>query len=357
MGLLHLLLEAPENRISLDNVGTGRYQVELPGVSPALRHVAERDIRLLADSMAAAAETCGMPFMLKRFRITSSFQDDVNQFLKGRSGLVGYVATRDYVQAIAKTLWFRSEDGDLGIAVFIDADQIGRWNLRDAQCLITVLHELGHVVYEGRHVERLGDEEYTADGYTRERWLDRWASRLLDEFSVDRLVDTQVRGLAAKDDGQPWSLQELDEAQGVDWVNHLLDALTTMPEDVSAMKRRFHTKQIDIEKLAAVMTSSVVDRLIVLSHTAARYMETDGWPEIVERLKRTEGSKRLLREHLDAILGQLAHSQLPFEESVDLVAEAVEGIFRYCGLSFKTLPEGVYISVDAPSLWRYNASL
>ena len=71
------------------------------------------------------------------------------------------------------------------------------------------------------------------------------------------------------------------------------------------MKWRFHTKQIDIEKLAAVMTSSVVDRLIVLSHTAARYMETDGWPEIVERVKRTEGSKRLLRAHLMPFLASL----------------------------------------------------
>ena len=77
----------------MDNVGTGRYQVELPGVSPVLRPVAELDIRLLAESMAAPAETCGMPFMLKRFCITGGFQDDVNQFLKERSGFAGYLAT------------------------------------------------------------------------------------------------------------------------------------------------------------------------------------------------------------------------------------------------------------------------
>ena len=45
----------------------------------------------------------------------------------------------------------------------------------------------------------------------------------------------------------------------------------------------------------------------------------------------------------------IASVELPFEESVQIVAHAVEGIFHNCGLSFQTVPEGIYISVDAPS--------
>ena len=117
--------------------------------------------------------------------------------------------------------------------MIIDAKQIGSWSLSNPRCLTTVLHELIHVLYEQRHLKRLGEEEYTAVGHTRERWLDRWASLLLDEFDVDRLVDTLVRGLAKKEDGQPWSLQEVEAAQGIDWVQGLLGALKQMPHGIA----------------------------------------------------------------------------------------------------------------------------
>ena len=49
--------------------------------------------------------------------------------------------------------------------------------LNNSRCLTTVLHEFIHVLREERHLERLGEEEYTADGDTWERWLDGWVSR------------------------------------------------------------------------------------------------------------------------------------------------------------------------------------
>ena len=70
---------------------------------------------------------------------------------------------------------------------------------------------------------------------------------------------------------------------------------------------------------------------------------------IVEQIKGTEASKRFFKEHLDTIFGQLEDIKSSFEESVQIVAQAVEEIFYNCGLSFKTVPEGVCISVNAPS--------
>ena len=117
-------------------------------------------------------------------------------------GLTGYVAARRNAHAIGKTLWTRSDQGSLGFVVIIDAVQIGPWALSNARCLTTVLHELNHVLREERHLKRLGEEEYTASGDTRERRLDGWACLLLDEFDVDRLVDVMVGALASKQDGQ-----------------------------------------------------------------------------------------------------------------------------------------------------------
>ena len=233
--------------------------------------------------------------------------------------------------------------------VIIDASQIGPWAINNARCLTTVLHELIHVLREERHLERLGEEEYTADGDTRERWVDGWACLLIDEFDVDRLVDVIVSGLATKDDGHPWSLRELDEAQGLDWVHGLLDSLNRLPQFVDEEVWKFRTRQIRIDELAISVIPYIKDVLRLLSHTAARYMGTDRWPGIVERIKEASASQRFLREHLDIILTHFDDAQLPLEESIRIVGQAVEGIFHNCGVGFRTVPEGVYISVREPS--------
>ena len=64
-----------------------------------------------------------------------------------------------------------------------------------------------HVLYEERHLHRLGEEEYVADPDTRERLLDACATLLLDEFDVDRRVDALVGVLAKPEstEGNRWT--------------------------------------------------------------------------------------------------------------------------------------------------------
>ena len=163
--------------------------IEVPGVPVGLQSLAKEDIGILLNAVSTIADAQGIQFLLNKIRVTDCFEDDVNRLLNERSGLTGYVAARNNAHAIGKTLWIRSQQGDLSFAVIIDAKQIGSWGLKNPRCLTTVLHELIHVLYEERHFKRLGEEEYTADADTRERWLDGWASSLLDEFDVDRLVN------------------------------------------------------------------------------------------------------------------------------------------------------------------------
>jgi hypothetical protein len=325
------------------------HTIDVPGIPAGLQSLARDDIGRLSDAIAAVADSQGMQFLLNRVCVTDCFEDEVNRLLSESSGLTAYVATRHNVQAIGKTIWIRSQQGGLGFEVIIDANQIGAWGLNNPRCLTTVLHELIHVLYEGRHLERLGEEEYTAGLNTRERWLSGWANLILDEFDVDRFVDALVVRLATKDDGRPWSLRELEEAQGVDWIQGLLDGLNKMPRVLEEKVWRFRTWQMGIDDLAEAVIPAIKDILILLSHTASMYMETELWPDILQRIKKTDASRRFLGEHLDTILGQLDDAQMPFEESVQIVTRAVEGIFQNCGLSLKTVPEGVYISVDAPS--------
>ena len=323
--------------------------IEVPGVRAGLQSFAKKDIGILLRAIAGVAHAQGMQFLLNKILVTDCFEYDVNRLLNERSGLTGYVAVRNNAHAIGKTLWMRSEQGDIGFTVIIDAKQIGPWGLNNPRCLTTLLHELIHVVYEERHLKRLGEEEYVAVADTRERWLDGWATSLLDEFNVDRFVNVLVGVLAKKDDGQSWSLRELDEAQGLDWVTGLLDGLYQMPSSIEEKVWQFQTRQREIDYLTMTVIPDVKDILKLLSHTASRYAGTEPWPNIIEQIKKTDAYRRFFKENLDIILGQLSDARRPFEESVPIVANAVEGIFHNCGLSFQTVPEGVYIAVDAPS--------
>ena len=336
------------NEGRVNSIGRKR-NIEVPGLPPDLRPTAKEDIGRLVDAIMRVADKQGMKFLLDKVRVTDRFENDVNRLLNERSGLTGYVAARRNAHAIAKTLWVHSEQGDIGFVVIVDASQIGQWALNNSRCLTTVLHELVHVLREERHLERLGEEEYTADGDTRERWLDGWACLVLDEFDVDRLVDAIVGGVAKKDDGQPWSLRELDDAQGVDWVHGLLDTLGRLPGFIDEEVWRYRTRRIGIDDLAMSVIPFIRDLLRLLSHTAARYLRDDLWPDIVERVKETDASRRFLKEHLDTILAHFDDAQSPLEESVQAVGQAVEEIFRNCGLAFRTVPKGVYISVSEPS--------
>ena len=331
------------------NIEERRFTVEVPGLPVRLQLLAEEDIRKLAGSIARVANKMGSPFLLLRVLVTDCFQSDVNQLLQERSGLTEYAAARDHAHAIGITLWTRSGQGDLGFAVVMDATQIGPWDLKNPRCLTTVLHELIHVVFEERDLERLGEEEYCAVGDTRERLLDRCASSLLDEFDVDRLVDGIVGAVATKDDGQPWSLRELEEAQGVDWAKALLNGLDQMPRIIDDVVRKYRIRQMEIEELAARVIPLLRDLLTLISHTASIYMGTESWQGIVDHIKKTEAFQRFFREHLDSILDQLGDPQGPFEDSVQTMARSVEGIFRYCGLSFTTVPQGLWIAVATPA--------
>ena len=333
----------------LEDKRTLSYSVDLPGIPSESRSVAERDIRTLADAVAAATEKRGLPFLLKLVRVTSSFQEDVNFFLKERAGPSGYIAARANAHAIARTLWIRAAEGDLGFAVVVNADAVNPWNLNNPNCLITVSHELFHVMYEASRLKRLGEGEYTAGNNNAERMLDRWANLLLDEFDVDRRVDALVRALTMKEDGHSWSLRELKEALGEDWVQGLIDSLDRAPQVVDEEVGRYLAGSTDIQHLADELLPYVNDMITLLAHTASLYMGTDSWPRILESIKETETSKRFLKGHLDTILGHLEDTQMASEESIQAVASALEEIFRNCGLVFETLQEGLYITVQMPS--------
>ena len=322
--------------------------IDVPGIPAELRSCAEKEIRKLAEAIASKAEGSGSQFLLRRVLVTTTYEDDVNRIRAERLDNAKYIAVRSSVHAIGTTLWTRSQQGDIGFVVVVDATQIGEWSLNNPRCLVTVLHELVHVVFESDRLARAGDNEYVAPNDTKELILSGWANKILDEFDVDREVSGIVR-LFTKADGQPWSLPELEEATGVDWIQSLLNSLDRIPKLIDGKVGQYRTRRIEIDDLERDVIPQIQDLLILLCHAAAIYEGTSNWSEALRRVRETESGQRFFKEHLDIILDQLESTDVTLASSVETISGAIDGILRNCGLSLATVEQGLYIGVDAPS--------
>ena len=320
--------------------------VDVTGIPEEFRPRAEEDIRRVASIAAAFAERLELPFLLHEARLTRRFEDDVNEFSLRKYGVSGsYSARRDNVQAFGKTIWVHSQEGSIRFVVLVDADFVSPWSLNNPWCLVGLLHEFGHVVLEARTIRRLGKERYAEIENTRERYLDDLSTSLIDEYQVDLFVDAIVRVFCKKADGEPWSLRELEEARGLDWVGTHMAALKEMPHRIDDIVRNYRFGNANLEEMFKRVHTIVKDLLILFSHTCAMYFGTDSWPGIIEEFEKTEASQRFLADNLNKILDALVNSELPFEAAVQTVAHAIENIYRRCGLTFENTSEGMYIAV------------
>ena len=324
--------------------------IELPGLHEDLRSAAENDIEKLVDFISPIAERLDLPFLLRLVRVTDHLQVDVNRLEKENSGFGGYVARRNELHGIGRTCVKRSENGELGFAVIVDARLMKQWRIDNPWCFITILHELGHVLLETLHLHTLGSEEYFADADTGERVLAKRARSLSDEFSVDRLVDLIVFAIAKDESGQPLSLREIDEARGLNWPQEFSNRLKQMPKFIDDKVYEYKAVHGNLERFLSEVPPYVTDTLTLLSYVAARYMETDLWPEMLNGFKKSEACRRFMKEHLDNLLDHLGKSKITSSKSLQGVASAVEGIFHNCGVGYKTVPNGVYVSVGWPSV-------
>ena len=327
------------------------FAVDVSEISEEYRDVAERDIRMLVSVAARFADALGLPFLLQEIRLTAQLQEDANGLYRQRQVELGeYSALRDDVRAYGTTIWTRSLDGELKFVVLIDLKSVSPPSFKNPWFLVGVLHELGHVVYETQDLERLGQERYVTSEYTKEWLLESMSKTIIDEYRVDRLVDWVVKNIRNNYTGNPLSLREFEEdLKDIDWVGGLESALEKMPQRIDDVVYRYRTRQIELDELLARVHSNVKDILVLFSHTCALYMGTDSWVDIIESLNETEASRRFLGGHIEVIAEALMTNELANEDALQVVAHAIECIFRSCGLTFEDTSEGLYTAVDWPT--------
>ena len=260
-----------------------------------------------------------------------------------------YRSVRSDVRAVGTTQKVVLPKGDVQFVVIIDASQMDTCDLTSPRFVATLYHELVHVRINSSRLVSEGEGETVRNPWSREAWLDGCAETILDEYDVDREVDAFIGSVCKNPDGSDCSLWELEEAYLMDWVGGLVNGLNRMPSVIDDDIRAYQAGRITIDALAEKIIPYVKDLLTLMSHTVAIYHKSDRWPEILDLIRSTEGSRRFLRQNLDIIINQLSDLECSVVDAKTAIVAAVEDIFAHCGLGFQTVDEGVYISVQAPA--------
>ena len=325
------------------------HKISVAGVAEDARAKTIADIEQLLALSRNVARGLSQPFHLAEIIVTDQFQEMVNRV--EREGGVGgdYRSLRSDVRAIATTRKVALPCGDVQFVVIIDASQMDACDLTSPRFVATLYHELVHVRINSSRLVTEGEGETVRNPWSREAWLDGCAETILDEYDVDREVDAFIGSVCKNPDGSDCSLWELEEAYLMDWVGGLVNGLTRMPSVIDDDVRAYQVGRITIDTLAEKLIPYVKDLLTLLSHTIAIYHNSDRWPEILDLIRSTEGSRRFLRQNLDIIINQLGDLERSVFDAKTVIVAAVEDIFHHCGLGFQTVDEGVYIRVETPA--------
>ena len=323
------------------------HKISVAGVAEDSRAKTIADIEQLLTVSEKVARGLAQPFKLAEIIVTDQFQETVNQ-LEREVGAGGeYRSVRSDVRALATTRKAELPSGDVQFIVIIDASQMDACDLTSPRFVATIYHELVHVRINSSRL--VSEGETVRNPWSREAWLDSCAETIIDEYDVDREVDAFIGSVCKNPDGSDCSLWELEEAYLMDWVGGLVNGLNRMPSVIDDDIRAYQVGRITIDALAANIIPYVKDLLTLMSHTVAIYHESDRWPEILDLIRRTEGSRRFLRQNLDIIINQLGDLGCSVSDAKTAIVAAVEDIFHHCGLSFQTIDEGVYVSVQDPT--------
>ena len=326
-----------------------QYLVELPGVPKEERIDVEADVRKLVDAVSSTACNSGGQFYLKRVLITSEFEKDVNSLTGEPSNEVGYVASRNHVRAIGKTIPLLESASGRSFVIVVDSNLVSPCSIQNPHFLTTLLHEAVHVAFNSARSGLLDHDEPTTTAVTRESLFNNRAQYMIDEFDVDRCVD-QLVGFLSKRDGTPWSLRELEEAKGLDWIAGLTIAFNDMSQFIDHHVREYRTHRSTIDDLLDTVYAYLKDVLILLSHTGAIYGQGESWESILVQVRDTLGARRFFGDRLQQIIRALEALDTASVDPLSTIAAAVEHILRDCGLSLQTIPEGIYVSVNEPAL-------
>jgi hypothetical protein len=320
--------------------------INVAGVTPPLREAALREI---GEYLALFKKSFASDEMkIAGITIAADFERTVNQLLPDlvKEGY-DYKAQHHSGKAIGKTIR-RVDDGGITFNIVLDGGFLGGWEdgARPARIEL-IFHELFHAWLDKKRFGRMGPAGFRNDYLTIEGVCFSLAL-IRDEYLVDCYLDEVCRRFLTGDGQGPIGLKQLNLARGIDYRDEYLKLLADMPGVIDGAVAQGKAGRKTIAEVWHTVHDYVEEVLTTFAHLAAGQEKEPDWMDIQKMIAETQAHQKYLAGHTRVIYTEwINYFSETYDESSSLgiISKEIGEIFHACGLSFKNVPEGIYISI------------
>jgi hypothetical protein len=282
--------------------------------------------------------------------VASDFEQTINNLWSGSKEYgLKYKAKRYSVKAVGKIL-HNIENNNISFIVIIDGKYIGNWqNNEKATRFEIFLHEFVHAFLMKKRFKRMGVDGFRNDYSTIEGTCFSLAlSR--DEYVVDSYMDILCKKFLTDINKEPLGLKRLNLERGINYLDTFMQLLNDMPNFVRTHIMEFKTHKKNISEFWNIQCSFVDELLTVFAHLAGSQDKEEDWENVSKTISNTEAYKTFLVGHLKNIYLEWINFFMDgYDEvkSLEVIRNEIKEIFHHCGLNFKNVDKGIYITVNS----------
>jgi hypothetical protein len=320
--------------------------INLEGVMPHRREAAQKEIGeyLALFRRSFAADDVNISGII----IAEDFERTVNQLLPElvKDGY-DYKAQHHSGKAIGKTVRALNDKG-ISFNIVLDGGYTGKWedDARPARIEL-IFHELFHAWLDKKRFDRMGQAGFKNDYLTIEG-VCYGLALIRDEYLVDCYLDEVCRRFLIGDDKVPIGLKQLNLVRGIDYRDEYLNLLADMPGVIDTVINDVKAGRKTIAKAWRTIHDYVEEILTTFAHLAAGQEKEPDWKDIQKSITETPAHQKYLAGHTRVIYTEwLNFFSENYDEvaSLEIIRKEIQEIFHACGLNFRNVAEGIFISL------------
>ncbi len=319
--------------------------IDVKGVIPGKRAKARQEAREYLDLFQKnfVKDKTGINTII----IAGDFKDAINE-LRGEPGTGRqYRAARRATIAIGRTLRSVTDEA-ITFTVVIDGGQFGGWEDSEKPARVEIFfHEFIHAWLEAKRFARTGKEGFIIDTHTVEGVLLSLALTR-DEYIADSYADEICKRLLTDEENRAVGLAKLNEARGIDYEATFIKLVSGMDDFVKRNMGDFRGQRKSAGQMWHDVGDYIEEILTVFAHLAGSREKEADWGEVKQRIAAPEPYTKYLAGHLKKIYTEWINYFLDgYDEakSLDTISREIEAILRGCGLEFRNVKGGIYVTV------------
>jgi hypothetical protein len=319
--------------------------INLEGVTLSRQQAAEKEIAEYLDIFSRSLST---DILISKIIVAADFEGTVNQMWSaGKEHGLKYSAKHDTGRAIGKTL-NAITNNEISHIVIMDGTYIGNWEDNEKATRFELfLHEFIHAYLNSNRFRTMGTDGLNNDFLTIEGVCFQLALTR-DEYIVDSYLDVLCKKFLTGGDKQPLSLHRLNLARGIDYLDTYINILDKFPVTVKENTAAFKNHEKSMNDVWNILSSYIEELLTVFAHLAGSREKEADWDSIKKKMSGTEAHKKYLSGRIKAIYTEWVNYFLEnYDEvkSLNIIRDEIQGIFQNCGLGFKNVADGIYMTI------------